>query len=117
MEYSPITVAETVTFQRKSVRLLSEPERSELIAYLSVRPHAGVLIKGTGGIRKLRWARAGRGKRGGLRVIYYFHSDEMPLYLLSLFGKNEKANLSMEEKAVLSRLVRELSQHWRWKNE
>jgi len=96
MEYYPITVAETLTFQRKAARLLSEFERSELIAYLSVQPTAGLLIKGTGGIRKLRWARGGRGKSGGVRVVYYFHSNEMPLYLLSLFGKNEKANLSME---------------------
>lgn len=115
MEYSPITVAETLTFQRKAARLLSATERSELIAYLSVRPSAGILIRGTGGIRKLRWARGSRGKSGGVRVVYYFHSVETPLYLLSLFGKNEQSNLSMEEKVVLSGLVRKLVQHWRLK--
>ena len=113
MEYSLITVAETRPFQRKAVRLLSETEKTGLIAYLSVHPGAGVLIKGTGGIRKLRWARSGRGKSGGVRVVYYFHSQEMPLYLLALFGKNEKANLSMEEKNCLSRQVRELVKVWR----
>jgi hypothetical protein len=77
-----------------------------------MHPGAGILIKGTGGIRKLRWARSGRGKSGGVRVVYYFHSHEMPLYLLTLFGKNEKANLSMEEKTYLSRLVRKLVKHW-----
>ena len=51
-------------------------------------------MQGTGGIRKLRWAKSGEGKSGGVRVIYYFHSESMPLFLLSLFGKNEKANLS-----------------------
>jgi hypothetical protein len=77
-----------------------------------VHPGAGVLIKGAGGIRKLRWARSGRGKSGGVRVVYYFHNREMPLYLLTLFGKNEKADLSMEEKNYLSGLVKELVQYW-----
>jgi len=112
MEYSPITVVETESFQRKVGRLLSEKEKDELIAYLSMNPNVGVLIKGTGGIRKLRWARSGRGKSGGVRVIYYFHSQEMPLYLLTLFGKNEKANISREEKNILSRMVRKLVKYW-----
>jgi len=112
MEYSPITVAETKPFQQKVGRLLSEDERDELIAYLSIHPNAGVLMKGTGGIRKLRWARSGQGKSGGIRVIYYFHSQEMPLYLFTLFGKNEKANISREEKNILSRMVRELVKYW-----
>ena len=107
-----ITVAETRPFQRKVSQLLSEIEKAELIAYLSVHPGAGVLIKGAGGIRKLRWARSGRGKSGGVRVVYYFHSRGMQLYLLTLFGKNEKANLSMEEKNFLSGLVRELVKYW-----
>jgi hypothetical protein len=112
VEYSPITVAETGPYQRKVGRLLSEGEKAELIAHLSMHPNAGVLIKGTGGIRKLRWARSGRGKSGGVRVIYYFHSQEMPLYLLTIFGKNEKGNISAEEKKVLSKMVRELVKYW-----
>ena len=112
MEYSPVTVAETVSFRRKVGQLLSENEKDELIAYLSMHPNAGVLIKGTGGIRKLRWARSGRGKSGGVRVIYYFHSQEMPLYLLTLFGKNEKANITKKEKNILSRMVRDLVKYW-----
>lgn len=112
MEYSLITVAETESFQRKVGQLLSENEKDELIAYLSMHPNAGVLIKGTGGIRKLRWARRGQGKSGGVRVIYYFHSQEMPLYLLALFGKNEKANITKEEKNILSKLVRDLVKYW-----
>lgn len=107
-----ITVAETGTFQRKANQLLSEEEKSDLIAYLSENPQSGVLIQNTGGIRKLRWARSGGGKSGGVRVIYYFHSEIMPLYLLTVFGKNEKANISMKEKQVLSRLVKELVSFW-----
>jgi len=117
MEYALITVAETRPFQRKAVRLLSRDENIELIAYLSMHPNAGVLIQGTGGIRKLRWARSGRGKSGGVRVIYYFHSDKMPLYLLTLFGKKEKTDISLGEKNALAKLVKELVRYWKLRNE
>ncbi|HFC53119.1 MAG TPA: addiction module toxin RelE [Gammaproteobacteria bacterium] len=111
-----ITVAETESFQRKINKLLSKDEKSDLIAYLSEHPSAGDLIQGTGGIRKLRWARGSKGKSGGIRVIYYFHSQKMPLYLLAAFGKNEKANLSSEEKRLLSKLVKELASYWSQEN-
>jgi len=113
MEYNPITIAEAEPFQRKVGRLLTDSEKAELIAYLAMQPNAGVLIQGTGGIRKLRWARSGGGKSGGVRVIYYYHNERMPLYLLTIFGKNEKANISMEEKKALSNAVKELVKHWR----
>ena len=112
-----ITVAETAPFQRKISSLLSSDERADLIAYLAEHPGAGALIQGTGGIRKLRWARQGGGKSGGIRVIYYFHSEIMPLYLLAAFGKNEKANLSSEEKHQLAKAAKELVAFWRHRNE
>ena len=112
-----ITVAETAPFRRKISTLLSAEERTDLIAYLAEHPNAGVLIQGTGGIRKLRWARQGGGKSGGLRVIYYFHSETMPLYLLAAFGKNEKANLSSEEKHLLAKAAKDLVAFWRFRNE
>jgi len=65
---------------------------------------------------KLRWARGSKGKSGGVRVVYYFHSEIMPLYLLAAFGKNEKANISAEEKHLLSKLVKELVAFWRKRN-
>ncbi len=76
-----------------------------MIDHLGAQPRAGDLIQGTGGIRKLRWARGGRGKSGGVRVIYYFHSDRIPLYLLTVFGKGEKADLSKGERNELGKLV------------
>ena len=76
-----------------------------MIDHLAAQPRAGDLIQGTGGIRKLRWARGGRGKSGGVRVIYYFHSDRIPLYLLTVFGKGEKADLSKGERNELAKLV------------
>lgn len=107
-----ITVAETEPFQRKVAKLLSREEREGLIAYLAEHPDAGVLMEGTGGVRKLRWGRSSRGKSGGVRVVYYFHSEIMPLYLLTVFGKSEKANLSGEERRDLAKAVRELVAYW-----
>ena len=112
-----ITIAETKPFQRKVAKLLSREEREDLIAYLAEHPSSGVLIEGTGGVRKLRWGRSGRGKSGGVRVIYYFHSEIMPLYLLAVFGKNEKADISGQEKRALAKAVIELVAHWTKRHE
>ena len=100
-----VTVAETPEYSRCAAKLLSTEERSEVVLYLAANPKAGDLMQGTGGIRKLRWARGGRGKSGGVRVIYYFHSGSMPLYLLTVFGKNERANLSQAERNELAGIV------------
>ncbi len=103
-----ITVAEVPEYIRRSAKLLSESERNDVIDYVAANPKAGDLIQGTGGIRKLRWARGGRGKSGGARVIYYFHSEVLPLYLLTVFGKGEKADLSKGERNELAKLVQVL---------
>lgn len=100
-----ITVAEMPEYQRRAERLLSGAQRWDLVSYLAAFPKAGDLIRETGGIRKLRWARSGQGKRGGVRVIYYFHSERMPLYLLTVFAKNERADLTQQERKDLSKLV------------
>ena len=99
------TVAETPEYLRRAGRLLSAAERADIVTHLASRPKAGALLQGAGGVRKLRWARGGRGKSSGVRLIYYYHSDAMPLYLLTVFGKNEKANLSKSERNELSSLV------------
>jgi len=103
-----ITVAETPQYVRCAERLLPAADRMEVVEYLAANPKAGDLMQGTGGVRKLRWARGGRGKSGGVRVIYYFHSEAMPLYLLTVYGKNEMANLSKAERNDLAGLVRML---------
>ena len=69
-------------------------------------------MEGAGGIRKLRWGRGAQGTSGGVRVIYYVHSDLMPLYLLTLFAKNERANISKAERNALAELVGVLMQIW-----
>lgn len=83
-----------------------------MVEYLAARPKAGDLIEGTGGVRKLRWAWDCRGKSSGVRVIYYFHSESLPLYLLTMFAKNERANLSKSERNELAGLVDLLVQVW-----
>lgn len=100
-----ITVAETTEYARRARKLLSEKERSDLITYLAANPEAGDIMEGTGGVRKVRWAREGKGKSGGVRVIYFYHNEAMPLYLLTLYGKSEKDNLSAAERNELAKLV------------
>ena len=85
------TIVELPEFQRRSDKLLSSSERLSVINYLAAHPLAGDLMQGTGGIRKLRWAAKGKGKSGGVRIIYYFHNTSIPLFLLTLFGKGEKS--------------------------
>jgi hypothetical protein len=68
-------------------------------------------LQGTGGIRKLRWARGGKGKSGGVRAIYYFHDRRIPLDLLTVFGKGEKDNLTKAERNELAELVVILKEH------
>lgn len=101
-----ITVAELPEFQRRAGKLLSADERLDLVNYLAAFPKDGDLIRDTGGVRKLRWSRSGRGKSAGVRVIYYFHSERMPLYLLTLFAKNEREDLSQGERNELAKLVK-----------
>ncbi len=84
-------------FLRITKKLMDDAERAELVGYLAYHPAAGVVIPGTGGVRKLRWGLEGRGKRGGARVIYFFHDMEMPLYLFTAFAKNDREDLEQSE--------------------
>jgi hypothetical protein len=77
---------------------MSDEERTLLVDYLANNPTAGDLIPGTGGVRKLRWGLEGRGKRGGARVIYFHHDAGMPLFALTAFAKNERADLSQQDR-------------------
>lgn len=104
------TIVELPEFIKRSEKLLSNSENRNIINYLAIHPKAGVLMPGTGGIRKLRWGKEGSGKRGGVRIIYYFHNENIPLFLLTIFGKNEKTNLSKIESNELAKIVRLLVQ-------
>ena len=110
-----ITVVELPEFRRRIETLLREDEQEKLILYLSQQPKSGVIMQGTGGIRKLRWARSGTGKSGGIRVIYFFYNENIPLFLLTAFAKNEKENLSKSERNDLAALTHLLIKTYRGK--
>jgi len=102
---APMTVVETGEFLKQTKALMSEGERAELVAFLAAHPVKGESIAATGGIRKIRWAREGTGKRGGARVIYYYHNERLPVFLRSAYAKNRKANLTVAERNAMKRLV------------
>ncbi|UCI08310.1 type II toxin-antitoxin system RelE/ParE family toxin [Mesorhizobium sp. B1-1-8] len=94
----PVSVVETPEFLSATRKLMSDDERALLVDYLAHNPTAGDLVQGTGGIRKVRWTLDGRGKRGGARVIYFYHDADMPLFALTAYAKNERADLSRQDK-------------------
>jgi hypothetical protein len=110
-------IAELPSYIRLADKLLNAEERQGLIDYLAGHPKAGDAMEGTGGIRKLRWRRGSQGKSGGMRVIYYYHDDLMPLYLLTLFAKGDKANLTRSERNELAGLVNVLVNFWKGRTE
>ena len=91
---------------------LKRDDSAELEIYLAANPTAGDIIPGTGGVRKLRWAASGRGKRGGARIIYYYHSLVMPLFLIAAYAKNTKSTLTNAEKSQLRKLTAKLKKHY-----
>ncbi len=103
-----ITVVELPEYIKRANKILSQDERDGLLYYLSSNPKAGNLIQGTSGVRKLRWSSKGKGKSGGSRAIYFYYNETIPLFLLTVFGKNEKTNLSKSERNELAKLVKEL---------
>lgn len=108
-----VTVVETPEFIRRADELMTDEDREAVISYLARHPTAGVLVPGAGGIRKLRWGLEGRGKRGGARVIYFFASLDVPLFALTVFAKNERADLSQEDRNAFRRLTKVLVETYR----
>ena len=102
-----MTVLETPGFLRDAAAALTEAERLEVVTFLATNPEAG--DAGHGRRAQASLASPRKGKLGGVRVIYYYHNESLPLFLLSVFAKNEKANLTTAEqnqmKILLPRLV------------
>ena len=99
---------ETPTFTRMLVELLTDDEYAGLQQLLVVNPEAGDIVKGGGGIRKLRHALSGRGKRGGVRVIYDWLRKDGQIYMLLIYPKSKKDTLTARETAILFEFVKEL---------
>ena len=87
---------------------MTAKERNDLIATIALDPEAGDIIPKTGGVRKLRFAQKGKGKSGSFRVIYYFYDENNPVLLFTVFGKNQKINISDKEKNELYKIVQEI---------
>jgi len=96
---------ETTLFTSQLTTYLSDSEYGELQHFLMETPDAGALIQGTGGLRKLRWDVANKGKRGGVRIIYYWHKAEHHLYMMTMYAKNEVTDLSAQEKKALKQML------------
>ena len=102
-----MVITETSVFTRRLLELLSDEEYRKLQTALVNRPDSGTLIAGSGGLRKVRWALKGGGKRGGVRVIYYWAVARQQLLMLLIYPKNERDDLTPEQLKVLRKIVEE----------
>lgn len=112
----PITIAFTKAFERSAIKVFSEAELIQLTNHLAFNPDEGLVIPGTGGLRKTRWPARSQGKRSGARIVYYFRDLNIPLYLLAVYTKGEKIDLTSEEKRTAQKMIGEIvakhSQRW-----
>ncbi len=99
---------ETSEFTKRLRAHLDDGDYATLQAYLSVRPAAGDIIRGSGGIRKIRWRSRGRGKQGGVRVIYFWAAPEDCIYLLTVYSKGVKDDLTHAELAACRKIVEDI---------
>jgi hypothetical protein len=107
-------VVTTSVFARNAAKArLSEYEHLRIETFLSENPTAGDLIRGTGGARKIRFAAPGRGKSGGYRVITYFAAEDVPIFLLDIYSKGERVNLSQAERNELKRILGRVADDYR----
>ncbi|WP_085787598.1 type II toxin-antitoxin system RelE/ParE family toxin [Ketogulonicigenium robustum] len=104
------TVVELPEFQRRSRSIMTDAERDAAIAWIAENPEAGIALGG--GLRKVRIPRAGAGKSGGFRTIYVFGGRHMPIFLITVFAKNEKANLTPTEQAAAVEMSKEIIAIW-----
>lgn len=96
-----ITVVELPEFIRRAKGRLTDEERADCVSMIAADPECGEIMRGTGGFRKVRFATRGRGKSGSTRIVYYFHNKSNPVFLMTVFAKNEKDNLTKAERNAL----------------
>ncbi len=104
------TVVELPEFQRRAKAIMSDVEREAAVVWIAENPEAGISLGG--GLRKVRIPRADGGKSGGFRTMYVFGGRHMPIFLITVFAKNEKANLSPKEQADAVGLSKEIVAMW-----
>jgi hypothetical protein len=109
-------VCETRAFRRAAVQVgMSDEETATLVDYLAANPTAGDEMSGTGGCRKVRVAGRGKGKSGGYRTITFYTGDMMPVFLITVFGKGEKANLTQGERNKLRDMTKQIAMEYQRK--
>jgi hypothetical protein len=112
------TVVETRAFLSDARSLgLPDAERLAIVTWIAANPAAGDVIEGTGGARKVRFAGKGKGKSGGYRVITFFTGAEVPVFLLNIFAKNEKTDLTPKERRVLKTVLGDVVKAYRPRRE
>ena len=92
---------------------LTAEMRIQVVTFLAYHPEAGDVMVGTGGARKFRFARPGAGKSGGYRIVFYYGGADVPLFLLTVFAKGDRANLSMAERNELKAILSKIAQRYR----
>jgi mRNA-degrading endonuclease RelE of RelBE toxin-antitoxin system len=101
------TVIETPEFIKQAKIAMDDKMRDNFIDFIAKNPLAGDLIQGTSGARKIRWqSESHRGKRGGVRVIYYYYDQSIPIYLFTVYKKNQRENITASEKNTLSEIIK-----------
>ncbi len=98
----PLTVVEMPLFIRQADDVWTDAERLEFVDFIARNPETGDLIPDTGGVRKVRWRRQGMGKRGGARVIYFYHNPVRPLFLLMVYAKAVREDLAPDAKKAVA---------------
>lgn len=105
----PQTVVETSSYLKQAESCMDEDSRETFIDYIARNPTEGDLIQGTGGARRIRWTSdAKQGKRGGSRVVYYYYDETIPIFLFSVYGKNQKETLTDEDKKELRKITKQI---------
>jgi len=105
------TVVAVGVFEKTARSMLGDLKYEELVVDVASNPLQGALIEGTGGLRKIRVARQGGGKSGGARAIYYYHNEDKPVYLITIYAKSAQDNLSDKDKNDFRKLVEELKKY------
>jgi hypothetical protein len=99
------TVIETPVYSGKVKRLLTDDEQEAFVVFIAQNPRAGSVVRGSGGIRKLRWAQRGRGKSGGVRIIYYNRLENGEIWLLTLYAKSDRSTIPAHELKMLKEVI------------
>src|SRR3954467_3326768 len=115
MATRPVSVIEVDGYRRRASQLLTAGQRDAVIDLIAYEPACGEIIPGSGGLRKARIGRDGVGKRGGARVVYYFYNEDFPIFLLALYAKNEKGDLTAAEKREFAMFAKEIKIQWKRK--